>query len=152
MDHALRNLKVSLDMAFIDSLSIMLLDLLYKLWCSNSVWTCLWTCFLLLATLSTLSSDASNSRWILWTNDRATFKNWKISKSLWFACIATIIASFHFLSQLIVLHLKRKKIKKFVAKTWQAHMYECPQISDALYVHFELASLIVYQLFFMIYC
>jgi len=74
------------------------------------------SCFLRSTTLSTLSStDASNSQRTLWPNDRATFKNWKISRSLWFACIAMTQRVFSFYESIYCppfMTWKEKKRKK----------------------------------------
>ena len=83
MGRALRNLKISQYS-------------LYGLCCTNYVVLTVseWgLCFLPLATLSTLPSDASNAsnyRQTLWTNDWVTLKNCNISRSLCFMCTATI--------------------------------------------------------------
>ena len=89
-------------------------------------------CFLRLATLSTLSSDAFKSRRTLWTNDRENFKN-LISRSLWFVCIATITVCFFILLVNLlsfIYDLKRKKIKNLLRKLGK-HICECPQIPDS---------------------
>ena len=121
IDYALRNLKISrynpygLWKVFINNA----LDLLYKLWCLNML-------YVFCATLSTLSSDTSNSRRTLWTNDRTRFKNMEISRLLWFACIAMITAClFIFWISLLfsIYDLKGKKKEKYIAAKWQAHMW-----------------------------
>ena len=88
-------------------------------------------CFLRLATLSTLPSDASNSRRTLRTNDRVTLKNCDISRSLYLACIAIIraclfISWVSFLSS--VYDLRRNKGNIICREVASSYVSECEKV------------------------
>lgn len=71
---------------FIDNV----LKMWYKFQCLLSVWVFWMFCFFFSLMLGNhLPSHASNSNWTLCVNDLAAFRKFPISKSAWFACIAT---------------------------------------------------------------